>query len=510
MLRDADTVKDGSVLNVDICVIGSGPAGTSVAHAFIGHPARVICLESGGVEAEDRAQLLNEGAFIGQPYAGLRRTRHRQLGGGTRVWNTPLNGEMGAKYVPLDSSDFAARPDPDYPGWPFDAGHLEDFYGRAQSFCGLGPFLYAGHHWCREQMTFPLPDGCVRRSVYQFGPARIFADHHLRAICRSDNVQLLFHATACALDISRPQRSSAIVDVGSLAGNRFRVESRLVVLAAGAVENARLLMASRAPGKCAPGDEHGWLGRGFMEHPRDYSMSLIARGPDVYTLAGFYDRHRAEDGTMIAGRLACDPATVVREGLPNASLTILPLLRRGTVPFSLLARFMGRVARRAGSPIPAGYGWSRHPEPERDYCGLRFIINVEQWPHPENRILLGQDTDRFGVPRPEVHWQWRAADQHRLDRVRTLFAEALRAADIGKVEIRGRAKPDPNAHHHAGTTRMHTDSRLGVVDADGLVYGTRNVYAAGASVFPTAGYANPTLTIVALSLRLADHLKQRL
>ncbi len=167
MRRDAHEIRDGAVLQGDICIVGSGPAGITLARELIGHSACVICLESGGLEPEGSAQTLNDGAFIGAPYAGLRQTRHRQAGGTAHTWNTPLNGEIGAKYVPLDPCDFQLRPGVVHSGWPFDRAHLESYYQRAQEVCGLRPFVYEGDRWCKEESTFPLPDTRIRRSIWR-------------------------------------------------------------------------------------------------------------------------------------------------------------------------------------------------------------------------------------------------------------------------------------------------------------------------------------------------------
>jgi choline dehydrogenase-like flavoprotein len=509
MKRDAEQLRDGTTLDADLCIIGGGPGGMTLARELVGLPARVIWLESGGLQAEESAQILNEGAFIGAPYAGLRQTRHRQLGGTTRTWNTRLNGELGAKYVPLDPCDFEPRSGIEPNGWPFRHEHLQLFYERAQVVCGLGPFEYDGSHWCDERKTFALPDPRIRRSVYQFGPASAWSETSLREVVASENVGLFYHATACALKMHGNQRSVASVEAATLAGNRFRVNAAKIVLAAGAIENARLLLVSREPGQGAPGNEHDWVGRCFMEHPRDRALSLIPARSDIYAEAAFYDRHTAPDGTLIGGRIALDSRTIVEERLVNGSVTLLPLMRerRGVRLFgSLAARMMGRSKSKAS----AGYGWSLAPRSDRIFQGFQLLLNTEQLPHPDNRVLLSRATDQLGVPKPEVHWRWRTQDQSRLERLRTIVAEAIEAAGIGQVETSMDCSPDPNAHHHAGTTRMHEEPRLGVVDADSRVHGTDNLYITGSSVFPTAGFANPTLTIVALALRLADHLKQRL
>jgi choline dehydrogenase-like flavoprotein len=146
------------------------------------------------------------------------------------------------------------------------------------------------------------------------------------------------------------------------------------------------------------------------------------------------------------------------------------------------------------------------PDPSRYFDAFRLLMNLEQQPDPENRITLSAERDALGVPRARLHWSWGAHAQTTLDTVRSIVISELESAALGKVELIGSRTPDPNAHHHAGTTRMARDPHFGVVDSDSLVHGVDNLYVAGASVFPTAGYANPTLTIVALATRLADHL----
>jgi choline dehydrogenase-like flavoprotein len=268
MQLDAQNIEDGTVLDADICIIGAGPAGISLAQEFVSHSAKVVLLESGGSNAEPWTQRLNDGLVVGTAYAGLQQTRHRQIGGTACIWNTPLNGDVGAKYVPLETCDLEPRTDSDYVGWPFELNHLQSFYARAQSVCGLGQYNYSGKQSHRLKTSFTLPDAKVRHSVFQFGSASIFTENHLRAINSSDNIELLFHATACAIKIQSQGHSMTTIEAGTLAGNRFRIMSGIVVLAAGAIENARLLLASREPGQDAPGDRYGWVGRCFMEHPR--------------------------------------------------------------------------------------------------------------------------------------------------------------------------------------------------------------------------------------------------
>lgn len=138
---------------------------------------------------------------------------------------------------------------------------------------------------------------------------------------------------------------------------------------------------------------------------------------------------------------------------------------------------------------------------------------MEQAPNRESRVVLGHDRDSLGCPRVILRWQLSAIDKHTAHRAHEILGEELRRAGIGRLRSSLGREDDPwpaglrGARHHMGTTRMHSDPRRGVVDRDGRVHGIANLYVAGSSVFPTSGAANPTLTILALSLRLAEHVK---
>ena len=511
MELDARRILEGTALEADICIVGAGPAGITLAREFIGHKADVLILESGGLEPEEHIQQLNEGTVMGDPYAGLRQTRYRRVGGTVSLWNTPVGNELGAKYVPLDPWDFEGWGEFADSRWPFDYSHLEPFYRRAQALCGLGPFAYAGSDWSDgERPCLALEGEHLTTRVYQFGVGHLFTQSYPRELRRSDNVYLCHQATVCALKTQEGVRRVVGAKLVGPSGRRFRVAAAIFVLATGAIETPRLLLLSGGEGLDALGNRHGWVGRCFMEHPRDYALTLIPRSPELFSKAVFYDAHPARDGTIVGGRLALDERTIRTARLPNASITLLPRLKMRTSPDGMVDRFLARLHQFAGRQPRTGYGWSRIRDVSRPFDAFQLLVNLEQQPNPENRVLLAQERDSLDIPKVEVHWRWREEEQAGLERLRSVLASSLEATGLGQVEVRTGLRPDPNAHHHAGTTRMHGDPRCGVVDADSRVHGTDNLYVTGASVFSTSGFANPTLTIVALALRLADHLKRRI
>lgn len=504
MELDATRVARGETIETELCIIGAGPAGLVVAAQMAASGREVVLLESGTVADEAGAQALNDGIVVGDAYRGLQTTRHRAVGGTTVLWNTPAPGGVGAKYVPLDPWDLEPRWPEAPDGWPIPYEALRPLYVRAQALCGLGRFANDGVAWRGDDgaESFRLASEGLIPAVYRMGSRSALLEPLLASARDGANTRLYPGSTVVQFAVDA---TGATVTVATPDGARWQVRAKRLVLAGGAVENARLLLLCAASGGGVH-DRSGWLGRGFMEHPRDRSLVLsLAPGTDPRQLA-WYDAHAAADGTTIVGRLALAERLAREPGMLNASGTLLPIVRPMR---ERLRSALGRVGRLRALQrwLPAGgHGWSRHPSPARVFDGFIVLLNLEQPPRRENAIVLGERRDAYGTPLPVLHWRWHPEDQMRLERLRRLVASALERSGIGRVAVVEGAAPDPHAHHHAGTTRMHPDPRHGVVDADGRVHGTESLFVVGASTFPSAGFANPMLTLVAMALRLADRL----
>ena len=478
---DARTL-DSAGLDADVCIVGAGPAGLTVARALAASGTRIVVLESGGRTRDPDVQALSDGTTLGDPYAGPGITRHRQAGGTAVMWNTWLGDEMGAKYVPLDALDFEARDWLPLSGWPFDRASLDPYYERAQSLCGLGPYRYRGEDWATpDRPLLPLSSSALTTDVYQFGTARLFTDVYLQDVRAARNVLLCLHATAVELATDPSGRLVTDARAARVTGRPLRVRARQFVLAAGGIENARLLLLSNGVKSGGLGNESDMVGRCFMEHPRDRSCRLVPTDPGLADRCGFYSIHRTDAG-LVMGRIAFTEEARRRGQLPAMSVTLQPRPRR----FRWL-----RAGRRHGGDV------------------LELLINLEQAPDRDNRIVLGTDRDRFDRPKPVIHWRWRELDRANLARVHATLAGAFERSGLGRIVVDAAATPDPNAHHHLGTTRMSDDPLAGAVTRDARVHGVANLFVAGSSVFPTGGFANPTLTATALALRLADHLGGR-
>ena len=270
------------------------------------------------------------------------------------------------------------------------------------------------------------------------------------------------------------------------------MRARRYVLACGGIENARLLLAS--------GIDASAVGRFFAEHPHS-PLGLAVLPANV---APFYNGVVAKQTTRVRAALATAPQLSERPGVLRASMTFEPV---ETDPYidhddereQEWAALGLDVASVASSLEGARY---------RVYA---LYLRSEQAPNPASRVTLADERDALGMRRARLEWRLGDLDLESTERTVALLAATLGRSGIGRVF--GRPGSDGGfwervggGFHHMGTTRMGTDARTSVVDRHCRVHGLDNLFVAGSSVFPTSGYANPTLTIVALALRLADHL----
>jgi choline dehydrogenase-like flavoprotein len=532
VFTDARRIPAGSTLQADICIVGAGIAGISIAREFVGRREHVVLLEGGSLDFTKSLrdlptvlrrhsmgeQALSGGRLAGQPYYPLRFTRVRAFGGSSRAWHEG----RGVQARPLDSIDFGARDGLPEGGWPIDRATLDPFYERAQRLCDLGPFAYDAKSWAAKGYGAPLPldSERVESVIFQFGKQSSF-HRYKDDLERANNVDVLLHATAVHL-ADKGGRVTRM-DCATLAGNRFTVHARTFILAAGAIETARLLLVSRDSQPAGIGNSRDLVGRSFMEHP-DVAAGYLIPSPRLDQGAFRLYRHQqAGEHLTVEAMFRLSDSVLRRERLLNAVLRLRHTYRSGMTA----AVQSAQVIRRSVHFGVATPGLARHalrsaigaPQILRHYANYRsgrppdiFGIDVmaEQAPTMSSRVRLGRSRDRLGVPKTILDWRLTSLDWDSIRRTMEIFGDTVRDAGVGTVVSTVGVDGQPPAvfgnWHHLGTTRMNPDPARGVVDANGRVHDMANLYIAGGSVFPTGGYANPSLTIVALSLRLAGHL----
>ncbi len=541
---DGRRLPASSALDTDLCIVGGGVAGIALAREFIGRDVKVLVLESGGRAPDAATQALGAGEDIGFPYFPLEEARARCLGGSSFLWHVPIGGEgRGARIRPLDTIDFESRPWVRDSGWPFGRPELDPCYERATDLFRVGPATFDLEAWSDPAIRpcLPVPATELETIIYKFCDRDVFAGEHSRELIQAGNITCCLHSTALEIETTENGEEATRLRAGTLSGNRFSVTARKFVLAAGGLDVPRLLLLSNRAHRDGIGNARGNVGRFFMEHLHFWSGILVPEGADAFERARLYRGIERVRGVPVIGKLAL-PARVMRERrLLNQNIQLIPMMLPD--PFEY-PRMSEDVAEALHAVIHArgfsGLGrrlstLGRHgPElarvmakrlrkklgglPERPVFMLANM--AEQTPNEDSRVSLGDRLDAFGQRAIRLDWRISAQDIRSIRETHEYLDEVMRRAGFGRV-FRSLERDEPprqvarrhqneSAHggyHHMGTTRMHTDPARGVVDPDGRVHGVANLYIAGPSVFPTGGYANPALTIAALSLRLADHLR---
>jgi choline dehydrogenase-like flavoprotein len=505
---DARTLDEHKQIETDLAIIGGGPAGITLARAFAGTGMDVCLLEAGGLEAEPESQALYEGESVGIDYP-LAASRLRFFGGSSNHW--------GGYSRPLDPIDFEPRDWVPDSGWPFGMAELEPFYSRACEILEIAPGRFDDtRYWQQEtgRTLLEFATGRMRPQYVHFSPPTRFGQRYRSDLERAGNIRVLLHANVTDIATVETAKAVSHLEIRTLNGLSHRLEAKVYVLATGGLENARLLLLSNKTVAEGLGNQHDLVGRYFMEHPHlsgcgEIVVADLDRLPPIF-------RERVK----VAGRYAGAAFNPSEDFLRQRRL--------------LNATFMVGVAGKYHASQPPKSDpvtWGRHTDmllaarhfltdvegpidpDDSDYLGVWLGIGCacEQAPNPASRVSLSTERDALGLNRIRLDWRLTEQDRRSLVEHAHSLALELGAQGIGRMGMKladdGRwPESVAGGSHHMGTTRMHEDPRQGVVDRNCRVHGVDNLYVAGSSVFPTSGSANPTLTLVALTLRLADHL----
>ena len=531
MIIDAKTLPETARLETDVCIAGGGLAGIVLARELIGKDLRVLVLESGGRTIEPATQSLAAGQNVGFPYYPLDAARPRCLGGSSTRWHVPLGGDrVGARLRPLDPIDFEKRDWVPFSGWPFTRTHLDPYYERAQSICRVGPPTFEATDWedRKARPRLPLLGNEVQTIIYKFVLRDLFADEYPNEVARAENTTTILGANVLEIETNATADRVTRLRVRALDGPQFHVSAKLFVLAAGGIEIPRLLLLSRAVSRNGLGNGHDLVGRFFMEHPHFWSGIFLPSKPDFFRSIALYDDVHTVDGVAIVGKLALNESVLRREKLLNQNIQFFrrmvadpPVSEPGVASLKRLlgASFRRKKLERWGwhaanvlrNLDDVGASLHRKVFGTPQVPGIIFANMMEQVPNPESRVTLGEERDLFGQNRVQLNWKITPQDIRSAIRTQEMIGGELQRTGLGRFfqQLENETPPanTEGGYHHMGTTRMHSDPKQGVVDAYCRVHGVGNLFIAGPSVFPTGGYANPALTVVALTVRLADRVK---
>jgi len=503
---DTRTLEDGTVLEGDLCIVGAGAAGISMAREWIGAKERVLFLEGGGFDYEPRMQELYRGENIGLPYYPLDAARLHYFGGTTGHW--------AGFCSTFDPMDFEVRDWVPHSGWPITRADLDPYYPRAQRVLGLGAHEWDAADWTRRDPAlapFDLDPNVVWTKMWQFSAPARFGQLYREEIVRAPNVHLFTHANVCELEANESAGAVDTLRIRTFDGKELRARARRYVLACSTIQNARLLLASHGRAAAGLGNGNDLVGRFFMEHlemPSGNLVTLGAHPPSTAMYAFEFGRTKAR------GELALAPAVQREQRILNATVSLEPgaLGEEGRSTFQWATPDVVERMRTGAAGDDTASVAAAAVAPRT----FHLMTRQEQAPNPASRVTLAGERDALGMPRARLDWRLTDLDRRSFRAFYEVLGRELGRSGVGRAQMHDWVLDESSARwpgslgggwHHMGTTRMHPDPKQGVVDANCRVHGIANLWVAGAAVYPTASCVNPTLTLVALSLRLADHLK---
>jgi len=522
-------------------VVGSGPAGLTLAMELARRGRPTLVLES-GVDRPSAAQDLSAAEIVDPArHDDLSVAVARRLGGTSNLW--------GGRSMPLDPVDFVARPYANGARWPIGYDDLSRYYASACGYVGCG----------EPAFTLPAPELAGANDDFAFDRLERASNRpqlqkaHEATLAASRLIDIRLGATAVGIEFAESGRTTGVV-VAAADGRRTRIAAERVVLAAGGLETTRLLLAAQRRRPALFGGADGPLGRTYMGH-------VIGEIADVVfadaRIAAAFDFRRDGRGSFVRRRLTPSADLMTRFDLPNVAFWPVappiadprhrsgalsavalglstPILGRTLVPELIRARHLdGRIdwlahGRNVAADLPATIAFLARFARDRYFSAERipgyFLLNrarryglsyhAEQIPNPASRVTLSRETDRLGLPRLKIDLRFGRDDGEGIAHAHRRLAEWLAASGLGRIEYRQDEAASAEAalalmshgSHQIGLARMGATRREGVVDADLACFDAPNLYVLGSAAFPTSGQANPTLSIVAFAARLAERL----
>jgi choline dehydrogenase-like flavoprotein len=507
---------------VDVCVVGAGAAGIALAVELSRTSLKVVVVDTGELTPNSATRPIHKVVPGPEVTLGVDVDRRLAFGGNTNYWYGNCR--------PLDDADFTRRDWIPDSGWPVEPAELRSYYERAQALCGLGALRWYDVAACKPhlQRTAPLESSVLDTRVVQVTPEFSFAALHGSTLANATNVTVLLGIDAVRLQAV--ENRVVGLEACRSTGGRVAIVADSFVLSAGGIENPRMLLASNdLMNRLAP---NGVVGTYFQEHlyyqfetdltdharsfrPSKVHLYNAGFGRDLAELRDY--RHRVQDAT-IWGQLVLSHVVARELKLPGLALWFRPSFRDAPAELAALRAALGRPADLPAAAVGvmrrpvrnAAYTWRKftgHADPAGK---LTLVVQVEQVPDRSSRVDLLPAVDALG--RHGVRLRSRLAMPHRVAHAKALEIAADELGLDGRhlanaMEAKYMAGDFGFFWHHMGTTRMGDDPQNSVVDRNCKVHGLANLFIAGSSVFPTSGTAGPTLTIVALAIRLADHLR---
>jgi choline dehydrogenase-like flavoprotein len=521
MIIDARQLNNNSKFNCDICIMGGGVAGIVLASELRKYNKNIFVVESGGEDFDSDIQSLYSSDIINNNYPNTESSRLRMLGGSSNHWENNTS--------PLDTIDFEKREWLPNSGWPIERSDLDEYYLKAAEYCGTKDDTYKADIWS-EKLGYKILG--LSRDVLETGiakasspPVRFYKEYG-KNISNIDNITILKNSNIVDVDYNSSTKLIEKVYFESFPGNQHTIYSKVFIMCFGGIENARMLLHFNAQYSDKIGNYYDNVGRYFMDHPVVRAGHLY---PDNRSIFSLYKANVLKD-RVVLGYFKLSESSLRKHRINNIRVPLVSntnfIMSDGISSFHILNDSL------SDGSIPDDFtnhiinilkdldmvleGVSRKRfdkkifESANVFSGYQLPIMFEQSPDRTNRVKLGNNVDRYGIKKILIDWELKKYDKENLWKALEIIAQEFGALSLGRIRLlkerstRIWGSQLGFGHHHMGTTRMSSQYNQGVVNKNHIVYGTKNLFIGGSSVFPTGGHVPPTLTIVAMAIRLAD------
>ncbi len=523
MIVDLESGAIPADFSAAICIVGAGAAGLILAAELTRRKIPVLLLESGGRDLENSAQTLSMYEPVGQPQQPPSIGRFRGLGGTTKAW--------GGQILPLTTEDFESRAWIRGSGWPVSLSRLQPYYDRAIRAEGLAPALQQdGAVWQTLGMPAPTMGDDLVPYFTRWCPEPDFARLH-REIFSSPFLCVALHATVTAMILNSDGESIAGLRCRTISGRDYLFSAPTYALCLGTIDTVRLLMQPLGDGVHAPWNKSANLGRNLQAHI-DFNAADVTPLDAVRLHRCFANIYL--NGFKYHPKLRLAPAAQQRERMLNIAgfVTARHPAERSLFRIKAMGRNLihGRFSGIARDDLSAAFaqlpllfkladGYVRkhraHWMPGSD---IRFRVHCEQEPRAQSYIQLTGERDATGMLRARFDWRVSPSEWRTIHRFTQIVEREFEQRKLAKLQLHPELLREDgflglkfeNSHHVMGGSRMAEDPANGVVTPELRLHGVRNAFVCSASVFPTSGFSNPTHTLIALAIRLADHLAAQL
>ncbi|MCH8012627.1 MAG: GMC family oxidoreductase [Candidatus Marinimicrobia bacterium] len=535
---DIRQLDNKRIINSDVCIVGGGISGVILAEK-LSEKSKVSLIESGDIKPNDEIQSLYNLDCVGYPLRPDFQSRVRQLGGSCNLWP--------GRCMILNELDFRKREWVNYSGWPITYAELIQYYQPAAVILNLPSIElfksdYKFNEYCNIGKSIRSTNKFIfRNSLWAKKPERFgHKTRHWHTLKTNQNITMYIHANLNHIELSESKQAVNSILVKTLSEKSFIFKSRFLILACGGIENARILLSSRSQMKNGVGNDHDLVGRYYMDHPTavsteiklkkkifpSYLFGLPIKNGRVQIGIGFNDDYQSRKG-LLNNYVQLEPKfpqkyeeayeviirnakKLLRKGYSghrftfgNVGITKIPEIIYLLTPKDLIPHFLIRWYS----------GWQKLFARPIGADQLVMVHHLEQEPDPESRVLLNHEKDVLGMNCVSLNWKISNKSKRTADILQRQLYQYLKQTGLVKRNdtfFNENLSDFKDASHHMGTTRMGENEKTGVVDKNCKVFGIDNLYIAGSSIFPTSGHANSTLTIAALALRLAEHIRMRM